>query len=353
MMFRKAKSIMGFDDRWMLIVGIPLVSFIIVGLIFGDALAEKGIGSLVYYYPSALIYTTIFWVVFRFLMLQCMKRWPEQEQTTRRVVIQVILVLVVYVAVKWMLKHTLSPFISNLTNVQKPHTFKEPMIALLMIFLITTVYEAIRFYSLLQRSRIEKTQLAKDNMQSQLEGLKNQVNPHFLFNSLNTLAHLIPEDVGRAEAFVKKLSEVYRYILEIKDEPLILLEDELEFLQSYIHLIKERFGDNFRVEISVDDAYRKYHIVPLSLQILFENAIKHNEISTRHPLEIKVGVDEAGQLFVRNNLQRKKQEEASTKIGLQNIRNRYRIITGKPVDVMVSTTSFVVFLPLVEVAPAK
>lgn len=344
---------MGFDDRWMLIAGIPLVSLIIMGLIFGDVLVEKGIGSLVYYYSSSLIYTTIFWFAFRYLMLRCMKRWPEQDQIARRIVIQIVLVLAAYVAIKLVLKYTLSPFITRITHVEKPETFKGPMIALLMTFLITTVYEAIRFYSLLQRSQTEKAQLAKDNMQSQLEGLKNQVNPHFLFNSLNTLAHLIPEDVTRAEAFVRKLSEVYRYILEIKDEPLIRLEEELQFLQSYIHLITERFGDNFRVEISVDEEYRKYHIIPLSLQMLFENAIKHNEISTRHPLYIEVGVDEAGQLFVRNSLQRKKQEETSTKIGLQNIRNRYRIITGKPVDVMVSTTSFVVFLPLVEVAPAR
>ncbi|MGS2741489.1 sensor histidine kinase [Sinomicrobium sp. M5D2P17] len=352
-MFKRSKSIMGFDDRWMLLLGIPLVSAIVIGLVFGDVLAEKGIGVWIYYYPGSLVNTTIFWFVFRFLMLQCMRRWPRQEQIVQRVMIQIGLVLLTYVAVKWILKHTLNPFIQNMTGVEKPHSVKETMTVLLLVFLITTVYEAIRFYSLLQRSQTEKAQLAKDNMQSQLEGLKNQVNPHFLFNSLNTLAHLIPENTSRAEAFVKKISEVYRYILEIRDEPLIPLEEELEFLQSYIHLIKERFGDNFQVDIQVDEVYRKYHIIPLALQILFENAIKHNEISTRHPLHIKVGVDEAGQLFVKNNLQRKRQEEASTGIGLKNIENRYRIITGKPVDILVSTTSFVVFLPLIDIMPER
>ena len=127
--------------------------------------------------------------------------------------------------------------------------------SLMLTFFIVAVYESIFFYSRLQKSIVEREKLERENIHSQLEGLKNQVNPHFLFNSLNTLTYIIPEDPDLAVRFVQQLSKVYRYILEIRDRKLICLSEELEFLDSYVFLLKERFGENFHVEIRVPESF--------------------------------------------------------------------------------------------------
>ena len=187
------------------------------------------------------------------------------------------------------------------------------------------------------------------NMQSQLEGLKNQVNPHFLFNSLNTLTYLIPENADKSVHFVQQLSKVYRYILELKDKELISLEEELRFLDAYTFLLKERFGENLCVEIDIPDEFLNKNIIPLSLQILCENAIKHNIISSQKPLCLKVFIQNEDKLIVKNNLQKKNQEMNSTRLGLQNIKNRYRFFSEKEVEVIATQEEFVVVLPLIDV----
>jgi two-component system, LytTR family, sensor kinase len=172
------------------------------------------------------------------------------------------------------------------------------------------------------------------------------VNPHFLFNNLNTLVSLIPEDPQQAMAFVQQLSKVYRHILEVKDEKSIPLKDELDVLQAYAFLLKTRFGNNLIIDIAVPDEKLKNNIVPLSLQLLMENAIKHNIVSLDRPLKIDVYAVN-GSLVVRNNLQKKKQLTESTGIGLDNIRNRYKLLGDKQVMVSESDTSFSVSIPLI------
>ncbi|NND07989.1 MAG: histidine kinase [Saprospiraceae bacterium] len=185
-------------------------------------------------------------------------------------------------------------------------------------------------------------------MQSQLEGLKNQIKPHFLFNSLNALAGLIPKDGKRAIRYVNKLSAVFRYLLEIDDTPLISLEEELAFLHAYAYLQKERFGDNLVVDIDIDPSYYHKMIVPLSLQILFENVIKHNILSDEKPLRVNIFINDQGKITVENNLQLKDLPPSSTKIGLENIKKRYAFIVENAVDVQDTSSSFSVSLPLVQ-----
>ncbi|HND89317.1 MAG TPA: histidine kinase, partial [Saprospiraceae bacterium] len=168
---------------------------------------------------------------------------------------------------------------------------------------------------------------------------------HFLFNSLNTLIYLIPEHSAKAVNFVQKLSKVYRYVLESRDAKVIPLAEEMDFLNAYIFLLKERFGDNLCLRIGDLRAHPQAAIVPLSLQMLFENAIKHNIISAERPLCIEVFIENA-HLVVRNNLQRKNQVMDSTGVGLQNIRDRYRMLSERSVEVIASPQHFTVALPL-------
>jgi LytS/YehU family sensor histidine kinase len=221
--------------------------------------------------------------------------------------------------------------------------------ALFNSLLVISVYEAIYFMKRYMHSVAETEQLKREMVQSQLETLKNQVNPHFLFNSLNTLVSIIPDDRDVAVEFVRKLSKVYRYILEIKDRELILLSEELEFLNAYIFLQKIRFGDNLVIKLEVPPHLMEHQVVPLSLQMLLENALKHNVVSTEKPLHIEIYIGKDDQtLVVRNNLQLKQQVIDSTGTGLKNIRNRYHFASGREVETIVTTSAFIVALPLID-----
>ncbi|MEO1436105.1 MAG: histidine kinase, partial [Bacteroidota bacterium] len=214
--------------------------------------------------------------------------------------------------------------------------------------IMISIYEGIYFFSQLRRSVTETERLKRANVQAQLDTLKNQVNPHFLFNSLNTLATIIPEDAELSVEFVQKLSKVYRHILEFKDRKIISLEDELDCLRAYQFLLKIRFGDNFRMNIEVDNDLMQRQVVPMSMQILLENAIKHNIISNQRPLQVDVFVEGNARLIMRNNLQKKNQVIDSTQTGLQNIRDRYTLLTQQKVDVIVTDKYFMVSLPLIK-----
>jgi LytS/YehU family sensor histidine kinase len=214
--------------------------------------------------------------------------------------------------------------------------------------LVVSIYESIYFVGELRRSVEEKEMLKRESLEAQLDALKTQVNPHFLFNNLNTLSAVIPDNPKQAVDFVQQLSKVYRHILEVKNEQSIYLKEELEVLRAYAFLLKTRFGDNLDISIEVADEKLQQKIVPLSLQILMENAIKHNIVSAARPLKIGVYA-ENGKLVVSNNLQKRQQSVESTGIGLDNIRNRYKLLGDKQVDVQEGPSSFTVSIPLIKV----
>jgi LytS/YehU family sensor histidine kinase len=219
--------------------------------------------------------------------------------------------------------------------------------AIFCTIMIIAIYESIYFMNELTKSVEEKELLKRETLNAQLDALRTQVNPHFLFNNLNTLCSLIPDKPKQAIDFVHQLSKVYRHILEVKDEQSIPLKDELEVLKAYAFLLQTRFGDNLGISINVPDEKLQKRIVPLSLQILMENAIKHNIVSSDKPLQINVFAYD-GKLVVCNNLQKKNQTNKSTGIGLNNIRNRYKLLSEKQVEVSNSGTSFTVSIPLIE-----
>jgi hypothetical protein len=190
--------------------------------------------------------------------------------------------------------------------------------------------------------------LEKENLQSQFDMLKQQVNPHFLFNSLNVLTSLIRIDPGLAEAFTERLAKVYRYVLENKDKDLITLTTEMDFLHAYLFLINIRFEDKVHVEVKDLGAADDYYVVPLALQLLIENAIKHNTFSRKSPLKITIQTDNDQYLTVTNNLQSRETHHPSTGVGLDNITKRYALLTDKPALFCKTETEFVARIPLLE-----
>lgn len=184
--------------------------------------------------------------------------------------------------------------------------------------------------------------LQKENAIANYESLKNQVNPHFLFNSLNALTNLVYEDPDRAVKFIKQLSEVYRYVLDTRNREVVDLAEELHFIDSYLFLQTIRFGDNLRITIKTSGQGK---VAPLALQLLIENAIKHNIVSAEAPLTISISED-ADFITVENNLQKKNTiGEPSSGIGLENICKRYDFLSDKKVEIIESSETFKVKLP--------
>lgn len=195
-------------------------------------------------------------------------------------------------------------------------------------------------------AEINSTQLQKESIRAQYDSLKSQVNPHFLFNSLNALTNLIYEDQDKAVHFVKQLSEVYRYVLDTQGKEVVPLADEMKFLGSYSFLQQIRFGDKLRIDINIDS--RDALVAPLALQMLVENAIKHNVISVDQPLMIKISGDKKN-IVVENNIQKKNVlPDESKGIGLENIKRRYSFLSEHRVEVIDNGISFKVNLPMIE-----
>jgi len=340
------KQSLGFDDTWLLIIGIPVVSLIMPFMFVQYRLAD--VYQPDWYSVTAMItfiHSCVYIFVFRKIFMFVRRKFPLFEDAGKRIAVELILVVLTYFALDPVLaKFCISAF-PKIDGILPGLSMS--VSTLVVIALVVAIYESIYFYQQLKKSIQEKEELQRENIKSQLEGLKSKVNPHFLFNSLNTLAYLIPEDADKSVKFVQKLSKVYRYILEMSDEKLIPLQKELDFLNAYIFLLKERFEDNLQVMIDIPQNRLNDKIIPLSLQILFENAIKHNVISSSKPLVIKVIINEEGKLIVQNNLQKKKQIKDSTKFGLDNIKNRYRFFSNEAVDVIATSTSFIVSLPLI------
>lgn len=207
--------------------------------------------------------------------------------------------------------------------------------------------EAVYYYNQLTISEREKEKLRRINLHTQYDSLKQQVNPHFLFNSLNSLASLISIDPPRAEKFVEEMSQVYRYLLQSNQESLVPLISELKFIYSYLHLLQTRYGKSLQVDIEIPETFYQYRLPPLTLQLLVENAVKHNEISTTNPLRIRMSI-EKDWLKVSNNLQRKTVNLPSAKVGLANIMAKYRLLGNHNAEVVESDNEFIVRLPMLK-----
>lgn len=219
-----------------------------------------------------------------------------------------------------------------------------------VVFLINIIIYTLSY--LLQHTIASKRELRSERerrhkAQYQYQRLKQQINPHFLFNSLNILDYLVQEQhTERASSFIRKLAEIYRYMLRTEQQPLVRLEEELDFAGMYIDLLKERFVDGLAVDNRIDPSLLNAYIVPCSLQLLIENATKHNIVSAEEPLRIELSTS-GRTLSVVNNLQPRTSIHPSTGLGLANIRQQYADITSREIEITRTDSQFIVKLPLV------
>jgi len=224
---------------------------------------------------------------------------------------------------------------------------EETYFSTIVITLIITLFMTGRmFFANWRMAAIDAERLKKESVEAQYNNLKNQVNPHFLFNSLNALTNLVYQDQDKAVKFIKQLSDVYRYVLDSRDKEAVPLEEEMKFIEAYAYLQQIRFGDKLKIEIDLETV--KCLVAPLALQMLVENAIKHNEISKEHPLLIRIYKRDQN-LVVENTLRRKSVlVEESSGLGLENIKKRYEFLSKSRVEVKEAEGKFMVTIPMIE-----
>ncbi|WKV12698.1 sensor histidine kinase [Marivirga harenae] len=226
------------------------------------------------------------------------------------------------------------------------HFAKEALNPVFIAVIINSIFTTRSWLMEWRKSVLEAEQLKRTVLASQNQSLKDQLNPHFLFNSLNTLNSLVFESPERSSKFIQQLSKIYRYVLEVQSEELVPLEKELNFAKNYLGLQQIRFEDKLKFEISVQDI-ASYHLPPLSLQLLLENAVKHTTASAAHPLIVEIKQDKDW-LFVINNWRPKKGDQNNTGIGLENIKKRYQLLGEHKLEVDQNEDFFTVKLPLLK-----
>lgn len=279
------------------------------------------------------------------------EHFPWTKNSIQRLMVSILATLI-YTFIAWVILVWLSSWLYNwpFSWQRLQHEIQHGSFwwTLIITVMISTFMHGRGFLMAWKETLIEAEQLKKEQMAARYEALKNQVNPHFLFNNFNVLATLVHKDADLAERFIKQLANVYRYVLDSREKEVVPLEQELKQLEAYVFLMKIRFGDSLNVQIT-SEMYQieGKSVAPLTLQMLVENALKHNEASKSKPLAIEVFPESEDYIVVRNALQVKNNVGESTGVGLENISARYKFLSEKPVLTPVESDHFTVKIPLI------
>ena len=345
--FEPARTMKEHLMEWLVV---PIIGGFSIGIFF--ALNDLKAGDYGNFLEASII-STIFWIVLgngnSVIIHFIDKRWTWLEAPIRRTIIGLIAMLgftavaslvVLYIYVEFY-------FGVNFIDVVRSQGIMSMLMTPLIITIVVSFWlHGQSFFISWRQAAIDVERLKTENMESRFESLRNQVNPHFLFNSLNALSSLVYVDQDRAVDFIQKLSEVYRYVLDHQNDEVVPLEDELRFLKSFVYLNKIRFGANFKVEYKNLIDIDQWSVPPVALQMLLENCIKHNEVSNDRPLQISISMED-NTIQVINN-RNPVENLASSGLGLDNIRSRYEILSDEKVKIEESESDFKVVLPLLK-----
>lgn len=332
-----------FYSKWYFTVLMILIVTTIIGWIFSLVLHYEF--SIINFFMRSILSTVVLWAGCMSIVTYCWSKFPWEQMPLKHLVIEVLLICLLLFSfiglgvVVTSFQHNLFCFSYIRDNAG------QIVISTLITFLITSIHEAVFFYRQWKLNFSKSISLERDNIQASYNMLKAQINPHFLFNSLNSLMSLV-ENNERAEKYIQELSEFLRYVLISNERELVSLEEELEYLNKYIYLQKIRFGTNLEVDWEIDkQKMDNVQIPPLVLQMLFDNCVKHNVITVQRPLQVRVRMDEHF-VIISNNLQQKHTDE-STGQGLKNIAGRLKLLTPVPLKVEKTETDFSVYVPLI------
>ena len=326
------------------------VAFIVSVIIFVFFTTEKTVTTALLTFGIALMYSTVIGFGNGFVNDYLTKKYSWVEETRTRAILGIVATVLVNIVLVLFCNYI------NFIVVQKNNpaefftgnmgTFNWTTINISLF--ISAVLHAKSFmeeWKKSTRSEVVEQKIIAKSANAQFETLKNQLDPHFLFNSLNVLSALIDENPEQAQRFTSSMSKIYRYVLDEKDKELVTVEEEIDFAKTYCNLLKTRFEDSVNFDFEIDENDKKYFVVPLSLQLLLENAIKHNYATSQKPLNIRI-FTENGFLCIENNLQAREIVKEREGIGLSNIVQRYSLITDRNVFIEKSEHHFKVKVPV-------
>lgn len=332
------------NDKWARIIGVLLI-----GIIFPSVScppSEWGTWAHLAGIPPSILIAFVIWQGCRFILFRTQDMHPWEKGYMKRLSIEIGLIFLYSSSILFISMYLLDKFHPYI-EVQKSDMFLYLTLTFLVTFLITSIYEGVYLFNKWKMSLTESERLQKANILAQYETLKNQVNPHFLFNCLNVLSSLVDKEPDKAIEFIDEFSRVYRYVLESKDKVVVSLKEEMDFANSFIFLQKIRFGESLKIKINIEALKLNDFVPPLSLQVLVDNAIKHNELSLEHPLTIEMFNDD-GFLIVKNNLRIRKEEGSSIGIGLSNLKERYSMLSDQETEFYVDNGSYIARIPLIK-----
>jgi sensor histidine kinase YesM len=334
-----------FYDKVVMIGGILILGLVIpviVGLIANSPFVQ--ILTNMFF---STISTAALWLGCSYIIFKLWKIFPWEKHPLKHIVSEIIFIALYNLLIVGMIFMIGAIVLTDVAS-EKYFFFDIYTSCVILSLVISFIHEGVFLYIMWMKSEKRSQELMKESLLSQFETLKNQVNPHFLFNSFNTLITLIEEDKDTAVEYVQKLSDFFRTILQLRDKSMISLQEELELIKTYGFLQMKRYGDNLVLKNSIPSNVLSKGVAPLTLQMLVENAIKHNVIATGRPLNIEVSLTGNNYILVKNNIQKRTDEEPSAGLGLQNIRNRYKFLSDKEVEIIISSQYFSVAIPLLE-----
>jgi len=337
-----------------LIKEFPRATFIILGIFVVLTLLNLVMGGKVAWnmnlamsFGFTMLYGYSLYYANAILFMQLDNYFKEERFSRKRLIVGAFTSFIVSILIIFLLRIFEDVIIEGkswetFVATERPANY---IVSIVITFIVTLGIHAFYFYKAYQENKVKEQKVIAGTASAQFESLKNQIDPHFLFNSLNVLSSLIEENPENAQKFTTSLSKIYRYVLEQKDKELVSVAEELSFAKTYMNLLKMRFENSITFELPEDFSNEEAKVVPLSLQLLLENCIKHNVVSESKPLHIKIYV-ENNQLVVENNLQKKEVLSERKGVGLQNIVNRYAILTQRKVLVDETEKSFKILLPI-------
>ena len=336
----------GRKSIWVRVIGILTIGLLVPHILMPNLQSFGTVDYKIQMTVSFLV-TTLLWEGNLFIILRLQKWLPWERNTLQRLVVQFIISglysnLIVSIAIYLVTyEFEILPF--------KWEMFIYHMgIATILGIMVEALYEGSYFLSEWKKALSKAERLEKENVKAKYEALKNQVNPHFLFNSLNTLANMVmDEENDKAVEFIQKLSKVYRYILQSRDQEISDFRTEMKIVEEYTYLLKNRFEEGVEFHYDVPNDYNHLVLPPLTLQMLIENTVKHNVISSSQPLKVLVQIED-DRLVIKNTLNLKRLDEReSTGMGIENIKNRYQLLTDEEVIIKSGKDFFEVRLPLI------
>ncbi len=327
-------------------LSMPFIAWTLNAILFSDKLYSDW-RVWAYSYPLLILLGFVSWYMHYQYDAEIRRRYPAIKETPTRLLF-ILLVYLFIMTPSVILIFLLYDYFNILNYTVSMEDIKLGLLLGLSVDIVfETLWEVMYMIGKYKETLAEKEMLEQMSVTQEFENLKGQVNPHFLFNCFNTLSSLIGEDKQEAEKFLDELSKVYRYLLRNNQEGVATLENELKFINSYYNLLKTRHGDALQLQLEIDKKFHAYLLPSLSLQLLVENAVKHNVVSKTQPLMIEIFTTNANQLVVNNNLQPKLKKESSTRIGLKNILMKYKLMQQPGFQVVEGEKNFMVVLPLV------